>query len=371
MTFRAASAGTGAVAHLHAQAVIADPRVDLVAVSYRSAARRDAFADQYDVAGRYATITELLAGEQLDVVILCTPPDLHLEQALTAYGAGVHVICEKPPALSLAELDEMQAAAAGLVLAVVFQQSTGSAAAHVRNLLDTGAFGRPLLAQCQTLWLRQDGYYAADWRGTWDGEGGGTTLGHGIHQMDLLAHLPGDWAEVDARLWRLARDIEMEDVSTATIRFANGVVAVAVSSVLSPRETSYVRIDTELATVEVEHLYGHSGDSWCITPGPPDHPRESPRRSVVPCVPARRRGGPSAESLTYSSQVCRRPHMPYRRGPGRAVALATAALAKCGARPPARSTSACAVATDRSGTSADQISCQLATLSATRWPAAA
>ncbi|HEY5515889.1 MAG TPA: Gfo/Idh/MocA family oxidoreductase [Pengzhenrongella sp.] len=266
MTFKAAIVGTSAVAHLHAQAVIADPRVDLVAVSYRSAARRDAFADQYDVAGRYATITELLAGEQLDVVILCTPPDLHLEQALTAYGAGVHVICEKPPALSLAELDEMQAAAAGLVLAVVFQQSTGSAAAHVRNLLDTGAFGRPLLAQCQTLWLRQDGYYAADWRGTWDGEGGGTTLGHGIHQMDLLAHLLGDWAEVDARLWRLARDIEMEDVSTATIRFANGVVAVAVSSVLSPRETSYVRIDTELATVEVEHLYGHSGDSWRITP---------------------------------------------------------------------------------------------------------
>ena len=121
MTFKAAIVGTSAVAHLHAQAVIADPRVDLVAVSYRSAARRDAFADQYDVAGRYATITELLAGEQLDVVILCTPPDLHLEQALTAYGAGVHVICEKPPALSLAELDEMQAAAAGLVLAVVFQ----------------------------------------------------------------------------------------------------------------------------------------------------------------------------------------------------------------------------------------------------------
>ena len=58
----------------------------------------------------------------------------------------------------------------------------------------------------------------------------------------------------------------MEDASTAVIRFANGVVATAVSSVLSPRETSYVRIDTELATVEVEHLYGHSGDSWRITP---------------------------------------------------------------------------------------------------------
>lgn len=268
MTLKAAIVGTGAVAHLHAQAVLADPRVDLIAVSNRSAARRDEFADRYDVVGRYATIDELLAGEELDIVILCTPPDLHLEQALAAYAAGVHVICEKPPALSLAELDEMQAAAdaAGLALAIVFQQRTGSAAAHVKHLLDTGALGRPLLAQCQTLWLRGDDYYAADWRGTWDGEGGGTTLGHGIHQMDLLAHLLGDWAEVDARVWRLARGIEMEDVSTATIRFANGVVATAVSSVLSPRETSYVRIDTELATVELEHLYGHSGESWRITP---------------------------------------------------------------------------------------------------------
>jgi len=268
VTLKAAIVGTGAVAHAHAQAVIADPRVELVAVCDRSAERRDAFADQYDVVGRYATITELLAGEQLDVVILCTPPGLHREQTLAACAAGVHVICEKPPALSLAELDEMQAAAdaAGVALAIVFQQRTGSAAAHVKHLLGSGALGRPLLAQCQTLWLRRDDYYAADWRGTWEGEGGGTTLGHGIHQLDLLAHLLGDWAEVDARVWRLARDIEMEDVSTATIRFANGVVAVAVSSVLSPRETSYVRIDTELATVEVEHLYGHSGDSWRITP---------------------------------------------------------------------------------------------------------
>ncbi|MCL3859452.1 Gfo/Idh/MocA family protein [Actinotalea sp. K2] len=268
MTLRAAIVGTGAVAHLHAQALVADPRVDLVAVSNRSAERREAFADRYGVPGRHATHTELLAAEQLDVVILCTPPDLHREQTLDAFAAGVHVICEKPPALSLAELDDMQHAAdtAGLAFAIVFQQRTGTAAAHVKGLLDDGALGRPLLAQCQTLWLRQDDYYDVDWRGTWDGEGGGTTLGHGIHQMDLLAHLMGDWAEVDARLWRLARDIEMEDVSTATIRFANGVVATAVSSVLSPRETSYVRIDTELATVEVEHLYGHSGDSWRITP---------------------------------------------------------------------------------------------------------
>src|SRR5450756_357885 len=208
VTLKAAIVGTGAVAHLHAQAVIADPRVELVAACDCSAERREAFADRYDVVSRYATITELLAGEQLDVVILCTPPDLHCEQTLAAFAAGVHVICEKPPALSLAELDKMQAAAdaAGLALAIVFQQRTGSAAAHVKHLLDSGSLGRPLLAQSQTLWLRLDDYCAADWRGTWDGEGGGTTLGHGIHQMDLLAHLLGDWAEVDARTADHPRD---------------------------------------------------------------------------------------------------------------------------------------------------------------------
>jgi predicted dehydrogenase len=270
VTLQAAIIGTGAVAHLHAQALEVDPRVDLVAVADRSEERCAEFADRYGVAGRHTTTEDLLAAGDVDVVHLCTPPDAHREQALAAFAAGVHVVCEKPPALSLHELDEMQAAAdaAGLAFATVFQQRTGTAAAHVRELLRSGALGRPLLAQCQTLWLRGEDYYAVDWRGTWDGEGGGTTLGHGIHQMDLLAHLLGDWVEVDARLWRLSRDIEMEDASTATIRFANGAVAVAVATVLAPRETSVVRIDTELATVEVEHLYGHSAEHWRLTPAP-------------------------------------------------------------------------------------------------------
>ncbi|WP_242496222.1 Gfo/Idh/MocA family protein [Xylanimonas protaetiae] len=262
--------GAGGVAHLHAQALAADPRVVLVAVAEPDAARRAAFAERYAVPRAYASHEELLAAEALDLVHLCTPPGAHREQALAAFAAGADVLCEKPPALSLADLDAMEAAAAaaGRRFGVTFQQRTGTAAGHVKRLLDDGALGRPLLAQCQTLWHRDAAYYAVDWRGTWAGEGGGTTFGHGIHQLDLLAYLLGDWAEVDARLWRLARDIELEDVSTATLRFADGVVAQAVSSVLSPRETSVVRIDCELATVEVEHLYGHGAAHWRITPAP-------------------------------------------------------------------------------------------------------
>ena len=58
-----------------------------------------------------------------------------------------------------------------------------------RGLLGSGALGRPQVAVCETLWYRPDSYFDPAWRGTWSGEGGGPTLGHGIHQIDLLLHL--------------------------------------------------------------------------------------------------------------------------------------------------------------------------------------
>jgi predicted dehydrogenase len=178
------------------------------------------------------------------------------------------VIAEKPPALSLAELQAMTdaAEAAGRRFAVVFQQRTGSAADHVKRLLDAGAFGRALFATCNTLWFRDAEYYAVPWRGRWETEGGGTTLSHGIHQIDLLAYLLGDWREASAQLWRQARDVQTEDVSTGTILFESGTVASVSTSVVSPRETSSIRIDTERATIEVDHLYGHDPKNWRITP---------------------------------------------------------------------------------------------------------
>ena len=276
---RCAIVGTGAVAHLHARGVAAHPRAELVAVTDLTRSTADAFAERWSgarggiAAGTpavYDTLDELLRAESPDVVLICTPPGVHREQTLAAFAAGAHVIVEKPPAPSLDELDEMRAAAAAADrrLAVVFQQRTGTAAAHVRNLLGSGALGRPLLAVCQTLWYRDEEYFAAPWRGRWETEGGGTTLGHGIHQLDLLAFLLGEWSGVHGRLWRLDRETQTEDASTATITFANGVVAQVVTSAVSPRQTSSIRIDTQKATVTVDHLYGHGHDDWLITPAP-------------------------------------------------------------------------------------------------------
>lgn len=267
---RCALVGTGAIANSHARAVAVHPRAELVAVTDLSREAADAFAARYGIPAVYDDLDALLAAERPDVVLICTPPAVHREQTLAAFAAGAHVVVEKPPAPSLDELDDMRAAAsdAGRELAVVFQQRTGTAAAHVRRLLREGALGRPLLAQCQTLWFRDASYFAVPWRGKWATEGGGTTLGHGIHQLDLLAFLLGDWERVEGRLWRLDRETETEDVSTATVVFEGGVVAQVVSSTVSPRETSSIRIDTQKATITVDHLYGHGHENWQITPAP-------------------------------------------------------------------------------------------------------
>lgn len=267
---RAAIIGTGAIANAHATALAATSDAELVTVVDRDPAAARAFAERWNVPTVADSLESLLEGDAVDVVHICTPPGVHAAQAIASLDAGRHVVCEKPAALSLDELDAMTAAAErnDRRLAVVFQQRTGTAAAHVRRLLDEGALGRPLVATCQTLWYRDPAYFAVPWRGQWATEGGGPTLGHGIHQIDLLAWLLGDWASVQGQLWRLDRETETEDVSTAVITFTGGTVASVITSALSPRETSSIRIDTEHATVTVDHLYGHAHEHWRITPAP-------------------------------------------------------------------------------------------------------
>ena len=146
------------------------------------------------------------------------------------------MLLEKPPTANLADLDTLIAAdeaSAGTVYGV-FQHRHGSGARRAHQLLRAGALGRPQVAVCETLWYRPDSYFLPDWRGNWAGEGGGPTLGHGIHQIDLLLHLMGPWTSVLAQSSRLARPVEFEDVSLAMVTFANGAVGTIVTSLLSP-----------------------------------------------------------------------------------------------------------------------------------------
>ncbi|MBL1065539.1 Gfo/Idh/MocA family protein [Streptomyces sp. 7-21] len=274
---RAAVIGTGAIvtgSHLPALAAHAE-RVELVAAVDIDAARLDAFREAAAAAGLpgvrgYTDLAAMLAEARPDLVLIGTPPSLHREQTIAALQAGAWVLCEKPLTLSLAEYDEIAAAeqATGVYASVVFQHRYGSGAVHARQLIASGELGAPLVAHCQTTWHRDTAYYAVPWRGRWATEGGGPTMGHGIHQYDLLLHLLGDWTEIRAMAARLVHDVESEDVSTALVRFASGAMATVVNSVLSPDEVSRIRIDCADATVELTHLYGHRNEDWVYTPRP-------------------------------------------------------------------------------------------------------
>ncbi|GAA4618791.1 Gfo/Idh/MocA family oxidoreductase [Actinoallomurus liliacearum] len=269
---RAAIVGTGGIAGIcHLPALRAEAhRARVVAAVDVDAARVKDFCAAHDVPAAYTDLGEMLAEARPDLVHVCTPPHVHAAQVRACLEAGAWVLCEKPPALSLAEYDAMTAAErdGGPYAAVVYQHRFGSGARHLRRLIADGELGRPLVAVCLTTWYRDQAYFDVPWRGRWDTEGGGPTMGHGIHQMDLLLATLGDWAEVRAMAGRLVRDVATEDASVASVRFENGALASVVNSVLSPREESRLRFDFTDATVELSHLYGHANADWTYTPAP-------------------------------------------------------------------------------------------------------
>jgi predicted dehydrogenase len=309
------------------------------------------------VAATYGNLDDLLRDAHPDLVLVCTPPNAHYEHALASLRAGVSVLVEKPPVISLREFDELVTAegaavgagagpevgaavgaGAGPWLATVFQHRFGSGQRRLKALVADGTLGRPLLAVCHTTWFREQAYFDVPWRGRWDTEGGGPTMGHGIHQMDMLLDVLGDWVEVRALARRQARRTLTEDLSLAHITFANGAVASVVNSVLSPREESYLRFDFEHATVEVRHLYGYRDADWTFTPAPGNtdacwHPRGAEVPSghraqfaeVLSCLaagtrppvtPAESRCTLSLVAAIYASAFTGQPVTPADLGPG-------------------------------------------------------
>lgn len=102
--------GCGRIARVHRTYLSELPTVELVGVCDSDAAARAAFAREFAIA-EYASVDELVARGRPQVVHVLTPPATHAPLALALLGAGVHVLVEKPLALSTAEADQVLAAA--------------------------------------------------------------------------------------------------------------------------------------------------------------------------------------------------------------------------------------------------------------------
>ncbi len=266
--YRVAIIGTGSIAGNHIKALHdLKNRVEVVAAVDVVRDRVEEYSKKYGISHYYTDAAEMLEKEHPDLVHIAAPPNTHYQLIIQSLQAGASVLCEKPLCTSLAELDHIAAVEkqSGKFCSSVFQWRFGSRGQHFKRLIQEEALGHPLVGICQTTWFRNAAYYEVPWRGKWATEGGGPTMGHGIHAMDLFLWLLGDWEEVNAFTGTLDRAIEVEDVSLAMVRFKNRALGSIVNSVLSPREETYLRFDFQKATVELTGLYGYSNENWRFT----------------------------------------------------------------------------------------------------------
>ena len=194
----------------------------------------------------------MLADPRVQVVNVLTPNDTHFNPVMKAIAAGRHVLVEKPPAMSLWEVNEMIAAArkAGVKLGVVLQCRTRKSIQAIRGAICAGRFGRLLHADMYMKWFRPAEYYRmAAWRGQ-RRSGSGVTIAQAFHYIDLLQYLVGPVKRVQARMTNLAHSgVELEDTMLAFTEFANGAQGVVqASTALWPGTDIRIEINGENGT---------------------------------------------------------------------------------------------------------------------------
>lgn len=229
--------GTGNISSSHLLGYLRFPeRCRIVALCDVVPARAEAKKQEHglDDAVVVASHEELLGRDDIDLVSVCTPPSTHRQITVDLLRAGMNVIVEKPMAPSLADCDAMIAAQreSGKRLSVVAQNRFRDDIATLKEALDSGLLGRVAHLRTDSAWWRGLPYYDLSWRGTWESEGGGPTLNHAIHHIDLVLWMLGAPQAVTAGMTNAWHDnAEVEDLSVALLQYDRAIAQLTSSVV--------------------------------------------------------------------------------------------------------------------------------------------
>ncbi|MDR2149831.1 MAG: Gfo/Idh/MocA family oxidoreductase [Spirochaetaceae bacterium] len=256
---RVALIGTGSIFRFHVEAYCAFPQrctivalADIIPEKCRET-KKQYHLTEAEVFDSHIAMLEALKGK-IDLVDICTPPFCHARIAIDCLNAGCNVVVEKPMAASLAECDAMLDAQKqnGTMLACIAQNRFRDEVMALKKIVDSGLIGRVLHAQVDSLWWRGLSYYDLWWRGTWKSEGGGCTLNHAVHHIDLLIWMLGMPEKVTAVLANAAHhNAEVEDISIAILQYPQGALAHITSSVIHHGEEQQLIFQGEKARVSV------------------------------------------------------------------------------------------------------------------------
>lgn len=156
-------------------------------------------------------------------VVVATPNGLHAPVAVDALERGAAVLVEKPIADTLEQSQRIcdAAQASGLPVLVGHQRRHNPIIRKARAWIAAGVLGRPVSVTVLCTWLKPQAYFDATWRRR---KGGGPILINLIHDIDLMRHLFGEIATVQAMASRALRGHEVEDTAVAALRFVNGAL---------------------------------------------------------------------------------------------------------------------------------------------------
>ncbi len=252
----AAIVGTGNIAPAHIQGLLTFPeRCRIVALCDIYPEKAEAMKKKYnldcEIFDDHKRMLE--SGLKIDVVHVCTPPYVHAEIAINSMNSGCNVVVEKPMATCLAECDEMLEAEKknGVTMACIAQNRFRNSIYKMKKVVDSGLCGKICCAHINSFWWRGHPYYDLWWRGLWEKEGGGPTLNHAVHHIDMLNWIKGELpAEVSAMLTNVMHDnSEVEDLSTAQLRYGDGSLADVISSVVHHGEEQGVTLQCANAKI--------------------------------------------------------------------------------------------------------------------------
>lgn len=223
--------GAGLQGHRRAPVIHSFPGTELVVVSAAHKESAQALASKF---GCEAAVgwESVVRRSDIDIIVVCTPPDLHAKISISAMESGKHVLCEKPLARTIQEAEAMVKAAKAnnVVLKCGFNHRYHPAIQKAKKLLDEGVLGKTYLIRARYGICGRPGY-EREWRANPEIAAGGQLMEQGIHVVDLSRWFLGEFREVVAftanYFWKTE---PLEDNAFVLLRGEDGKVAFIHSS---------------------------------------------------------------------------------------------------------------------------------------------
>ena len=267
---RVAIVGTGGIAHSHMEAYRKlQDRCEVVALVDIIPGKARCFMEEFGLScDTFEDHQDILPRQDIDLVDVCTPPYVHAQISINALRSGKNVVCEKPMAASLEECDAMLKARdeSGKLLSIIAQNRFRKPIRDLKALLDSGIAGRVRHVEVDSFWWRDHCYYDLWWRGTWEKEGGGCTLNHAVHHIDMLGWMMGLPERITSVLANTGHDnAEVEDLSVSVMEYP-GALATVTASVVHHGEDQKLVFQCEKARISAPY------DCFCSQPMPNGFP---------------------------------------------------------------------------------------------------